>query len=57
MGVRPSWQVKNATFGDHRHCGSDHITYFVCHITLQDHLIKGFCGYIEGSSSLNVTTL
>ena len=30
-----------AKFGDHRHCGSEDIMILVCHMILQDHVIKG----------------
>ena len=29
----------------------------ICHVILQDHVIKGSCDFIEGSSSLYVTAL
>ena len=29
-----------AKFGGHRHSGSGDIMAFVCHVTLQDHMIK-----------------
>ena len=41
----------------HRPCISRDITYLICHVNLQDHMIKGSCDFIEGSSSLYVTTL
>ena len=31
--------------------------YLICHVTLQDHVIKGSTDFMEGSSSLNVTSL
>ena len=33
------------------------IMYLICHVTLHDHLIKGWCKYIGGSTSQYVTTL
>ena len=30
----------SAKFGGHRHSGSGDIIVFVCHLTLQDHVIK-----------------
>ena len=32
------------------------MTYLIFQVTLQDHMIKGSCGFMEGSSSLCVTT-
>ena len=29
----------------------------ICHDTLQGHMIKGFCDFMEGISSFYVTTL
>ena len=31
--------------------------YLICHVILQDHVIKGFCDFNKGSSSLYRTTL
>ena len=31
--------------------------YLSCHLTLQDHVIKGFCDFIEGSPSLYRTNM
>ena len=42
---------------DCNHDGSGAKTYLICFVTLQDHVIQGFCDYIEGKSSLYVTTL
>ena len=44
-------------FGSHSDCGSRDITYLICQLTLEDHNIKGSSDFIEGSFSLNVTTL
>ena len=38
------------------HCGSGYLAYLLCHVILQDRLIKEYCGFMEGSSSLYVTT-
>ena len=38
-------------FSGHRHCGSGDIRIFVCHVTLQDHVIKGPFDFIEKISS------
>ena len=40
----------------YRACGSRDITYLIFHVTLQDHVIKGSCDFMEGSSSLYATT-
>ena len=45
------------TFNGQRPCSSRDITYLICHVTLQDHVIKGSCDFMEGSSSLYVTTM
>ena len=44
-------------FNSHKPCGSSDIKYIICDVILQDHVIKGSCDYIEGSSSLYVTAL
>ena len=46
-----------AKFNGHRPCGSGDIAYLIYHVTLKDHLIKGFCDFMEGSSSLYILTL
>ena len=46
-----------AEFIGHRPYGSRDIMYLVCHVALrEDHMIKGFCDFIEGSSLLYVTS-
>ena len=35
-----------AKFGDYMHCGSEDIVILVCHVILQDHVIKGTCDLI-----------
>ena len=40
-----------------RSFGSRDITYIIYQVTLQDHMIKKFCDFIEGSSSLYRTIL
>ena len=44
-------------FGSHSHCGSGDVTQLICYVNLQNHVIKGCSGVMEGSSSLNVTNL
>ena len=41
-------------FGGHGHCGSGDIIILVCHVTLQDHVIKGLCDFI-GKCDFNVS--
>ena len=38
-------------FGDHRRCCSRDITDLTFHMTLQDHVIKWSCEFMEGSSN------
>ena len=45
------------TFAGHSYCGSGDITYIICRVSLQDHAIKVLSDFMEGSSSLYVTTL
>ena len=45
-----------AKFNSHRSCGSRGMTYLMCHMTLQDHVIKGYCNFMDRSYSLYVTT-
>ena len=40
-----------AKFGVHRHCGSGDITILVCHVILQDHMIKESCDFRGRSPS------
>ena len=35
-------------FGGRSHCGSGNITYLVSHVTLQEHVVKGSCNFMEG---------
>ena len=39
-----------AMFGGCSHCGSRHIAYLICQVTLQHYVIKGSSDYTEGSS-------
>ena len=45
-----------AKFDGHRPCGRRNM-YLICHVPLQDHVIKGSCDFMEGHSSLYVITL
>ena len=40
-----------------RECASRHLTYLICHMTLQDQFIKGFFDFMERSCLVNVATL
>ena len=46
-----------AKFNGQRSWGSKDITYLICHVILQDHVIKIFCDFIEESYSLFMATL
>ena len=46
-----------AKFNGQRFCGNRDITYLICHVTLQYHVIKRFSDFIEGICLLNRTTL
>ena len=37
-----------AKFGSHSHSGSEIIMILVCHVILQNHMIKGSCSFIGG---------
>ena len=40
-----------AKFSGYRHSGSRNIMIFVCHVTLQDHVIKVLCNFMVRSPS------
>ena len=44
-------------FGDLKHCGSVNITFLVCYVILQDHLIKEPCNFMSRGLSWKVTVL
>ena len=44
-----------AKFGGHRHSGRGDITVFVCHVTLQDHVVKALNLFMIMSPSRKVT--
>ena len=46
-----------AKFGGHSHSGSGVIMNLVCHLILQDNMIKGACDCMGGRFSWYVTTL
>ena len=50
-------QNQHAKFGSHSHYVNGDIAYLLCHVNLQDHMIKGSSDFMEGGSSLYVTTL
>ena len=41
----------------HKTCASRDITYLICHVNSQDHMIEGSFGVMGASSSLCFTTL
>ena len=46
-----------AAFGGHRYCGSGYMMILVCHVILQDHVIKRSCDFMDRSPSRKVTIL
>ena len=46
-----------AKFDGHSHSGSGVIRNLVCHVILQDQVVKGSCDFMGGSHSWQVTTL
>ena len=46
-----------ANFNSHMPCGSRDTTYLICHMTLQDNVVKVYCDFMEESSSLYVNIL
>ena len=44
-------------FGGHWSSGTGDIKYWICHITLQNHVIEGSCNFMIRSSSWHITTL
>ena len=51
-GEKPIQENYNfVKFGGHRHCASEDIMILVCHMILQDHVIKGSCDFIDRSPS------
>ena len=42
--------------GDHRHCDYGDM-FLICHMTLSDHMFKGLCEFMGGSSPGLVITL
>ena len=40
-----------AKFGGHRNCDSEDIMVLVCHVILQDLVIKGSCDFIDRNLS------
>ena len=44
-------------FSGHRPCGSRVITHLIFHVILKDHVIKGACQFLKGSSSVYIPTL
>ena len=44
-------------FGGRSYCSSEDIMKLIGHVTLQDHVIKGPCDFMEGSSPLYIPKL
>ena len=42
---------------DHRDCSSGEIISSICHVILQNHVIKGSCEFMTGNPVREVTTL
>ena len=40
-----------AKVGGHSHSGSGVISSLVCHVILQDHVVKGSCDFMDGNPS------
>ena len=40
-----------AKFDSHRYCSSGDMMILVCHVILQDHVIKGACDFMDRSPS------
>ena len=40
-----------AKINGHRHCDSEDLMVLVCHMIMQNHVIKMLCEFIGGSSS------
>ena len=47
----------HAKFHGRSYCGSRDVMYLICHVALQDHVIKGSFDFMEGNFSLYVTAL
>ena len=39
----PPWSHHPSKFNSYKACESRDITYFICHVTWEDHAIKGLC--------------
>ena len=46
-----------AKFDDYRPCGNGDVTFLFCLVTSRDHMIKGTCDFLNGSSSTKVATV
>ena len=44
-------KLLSCKFSGHRHSGSEDIMILVCHVILQDHLIKSSCDFMDRSPS------
>ena len=48
---------QSASFGGYRHCSSEDIMILVCHVILQNRVIKGSCEFMGKTPSRQVTIL
>ena len=53
LWVEVSHSKSGTTLGDHRHCGRRNITDLMFHVTLQDHVMKGFRNLWQGEANLS----
>ena len=49
--------IHPARFGCYSHCGSGYIMHLISYLTLQDHISKVTCDFMEGSFLLHIPTL
>ena len=53
LGWKLSSKSPSCKFGGYRHCKREDMTVLICHETLQDHLVKVSCDFVEISSRYN----
>ena len=51
---KPPFSVK---FDSHRSRENEFITFFVCYMTLCDHVVNRFCDFVDNKPALEPTTL
>ena len=44
-------------FDSHRSCENEFITFFICYMTLCDHVINRLCDFVDNKLALEPTTL